>query len=167
MAHERRIHVSSPAYSVDEIEVSLTIKDGKVTVESRSGAKGGSIGLNVSDERATITLDGAGSDYGTAQLTGPELSNFRTIVDAGLSSLSVDRSTLEHDRRVLYTGYESLGRYDEGVVTTLDVEALRELGIVDDSGAIAGGSRQVRCTVLNSGTAILNLVSDSEFEFNF
>lgn len=167
MAPEWRSLVSSPAYSVDEIEVSLTIKDGKMTVESRSGAKGGSIGLNVSDERATITLDGAGSDYGTARLTGPELSNFRTIIDAGMSSLSVDRTTLEHDRRVLYTGYESLGRYEDGIFTTLDVEALQELGIVDDSGSLPGGSRQVRCTVLNSGTAILNLLSDSEFEFNF
>lgn len=159
--------MSSPAYSVDEIEVSLTIKDGKVTLESRSGAKGGSIGLNVSDDRATITLDGAGSDHATAKLTGPELSNFRTIVDAAMSSLAVDRTTLEHDRRVLYTGFESLGRYNDTIVTTLDDEALRELGIVDEGGNVAGGSRQVRCTVLNSGTAILNLLSDSEFDFNF
>lgn len=159
--------MSSPAYSVDEVEVSLTIKDGKVTVESRSGAKGGSVGLTVDADRASLTLEGAGSDHGTAMLTGPELSNFRTIVDAGLSSLSVDRSALEHDRRVLYSGYTSLEQFEQGPGLTLDTDALHTLGIIDDEGTIAGGGRQVRCTVLNSGTAILNLLTDDETEFDF
>lgn len=159
--------MSSPAYSVDEVEVSLTITDGKVTVESRTGAKGGSVGLSVGEDRATLTLDGTGSDHGTAVLTGPELSNFRTIVDAGLSSLSVDRATMERDRRVLDSGYQSLESFDGRPAATLDVGALQQLGLVDEDGRLAGGGRQVRCTVLKSGTAILNLLSDGESEFEF
>lgn len=159
--------MSSPAYSVNEVEVALTIADGKLTVSSRSGAKGGSISLEVDEDRAIIRLEGAGKDHGTATLTGPELSSFRTIVDAGLSSLSVDRSAMERDRRVLYSGFQSLERIGDGVGTTLDTEALQELGLVDENGNVAGGGRQVRCTVMTEGTAILNLLSDVESEFVF
>lgn len=155
------------SYSVDEVEVHLSVSDGKFTAESRSGAKAGSVGLNVEEGQAEITLNGAGADFGNVTLTGPELSNFRTLVDAALSSLSVDRSTLEHDGRVLYSGYESLVRVEDGFGFTVDSEALQTLGLIDEGGTLAGGGRQVRCTVLNSGTAILNLREEDESGFEF
>lgn len=156
--------MSRAAYSVDEIEVYLTITDGKVTVESRSGAKSGSVELNIDENRAKLNLNGAGNDHGTALLSGPELSNFRTIVDAGLSAMVSDQDELDTDRRVLYSGYESLSSHDDGFATTLNGAALSDLGLVDDEGHLPGGGRQVRCTVLNSGTAIINLLSDDESE---
>lgn len=156
--------MSRSAYSIDEIEVSLTIKDGKVTVESRSGAKSGAVELSIGEKRATLELNGPGNDHGTAVLSGPELSNFRTIIDAGLSSMTVGRDALDDDRRVLHSGYQSLERFDGEFGTTLDTKALQELGLVDQEGDLPGGGRQVRCTVLNSGTAIINLLSESESE---
>lgn len=158
--------MSSPSYTIDEIEVELSISDGKLTVDSRSGAKSGSVKLSWDENRAQLQLLGPGTDYGLATLTGPQLSNFRTMIDAGLSALDVSQDTLERDRRVLYSGYETLGSHGEHLVTTLDREALEGLGLTDD-GEIAGGSRQVRCTVLNSGTAIINLLSHDESEFEF
>lgn len=159
--------MSSQSHSVEEIEVVLSITDGKLTAESRSGAKSGSVELSWDENRAKITLNGAGSDFGSATLTGPELSSFRTMIDAGLSSLVVGQDGLERDRRVLSSGYQTLDRFDDGVGVTLDEDALTRLGVLNERGEIAGGSRQVRCTVLNNGTAIVNLTSEAETEFNF
>lgn len=154
--------VSSPSHSMDEIEVILTIKDGKSTVESRSGPKSGSVRLDVEEGKADLVMTGAGNDTGKATLTGPELSHFRTIVDAGLSSMDLDQSALEQDRRVLFSGYQSLTRVDDAYVATLDGDALQRLGLVEPGGDLAGGGRQIRCTVLNSGTAMLNLLDEDE-----
>lgn len=157
----------SGARRLDEVEVIVSITDGKFTAESRSGAKSGSVELDVGETEARLVLNGAGGDMATATLTGPELSNFRTMVDAGLSSLTVDGAGIEQDSRVLAAGYQSLKRVDDGFGTTLDTAALNRLGLVDDAGRLSGGGRQVRCTVLNSGTAILDLLSDSESPFTF
>ena len=147
---------------MDELETFLTIRDGKVTVESRSGPKSGGIRLDVGEGKADLVVTAAGKDEGRATLTGPELSHFRTLVDAGLSSMDLDQAAMEQDRRVLYTGYQSLARAEDTYVATLDGDALRRLGLVDDDGDLAGGGRQVRCTVLSSGTAMLNLLTETE-----
>lgn len=159
--------MSRAAYSIDEIEVSLKIRDGKITAESNSGAKSGSLEIDIEDKRAKLRLNGAGNDQGTAYLSGPELSNFRTVVDAAMSSMMADGDDLADDRRVLYSGFESLHGEDGDFHTTLDAEALRELGLLDAAGELPGGGRQVRCTVLNSGTAIINLLSEDEAEIAF
>lgn len=159
--------MSSRTYAIDEIEVFLTISDGKLTAESRSGAKSGSLVLNVDEFTAEVTLNSTGADRATATLTGPELSNFRTNIDACLSSMVAEHDTVEHDQRILASGFETLSPLGDGFGTTLDTQALRALGIVDEADALPGGSRQVKCTVLNSGTAIINLLSDDEAQFIF
>lgn len=159
--------MSNDTYAIDEIEVFLTISDGKLTVESRSGAKSGSLELGVGESTAEVTLHSAGTDRATATLTGPELSNFRTNIDAGLSSMVAGRGAEAHDQRVLASGFETLEPLEGGFGTTVDTGALQALGIVDQAGALPGGSRQVKCTVLNSGTAIINLLSEDETEFSF
>lgn len=159
--------MSNRSLVVDEVEVTLTIKDGKLTVSSRSGAKNGTVELAVGESAAELVLTGAGTDHATATLTGPELSSFRTIVDAALSSLVSDRGPMADDRRVLASGYQSLQPVEGGFAATLDPAALQRLGLVDGEGELAGGGRQVQCTVLNSGTAILNLLSDADGGFTF
>ena len=159
--------MSDRSFGMQELEVALRIRDGKLVAESRSGPKSGEIQLAVEGNTARLTLAGAGDDRATATLTGPELSHFRTLVDAGLSSMDLDRSAVEGDQRVLYSGYQSLERRGEEYVATLDGDALARLGLLDESGGLAGGGRQVRCTVLNSGTAMLNLLTESESPFVF
>lgn len=154
-------------YVLDEIGVSMTISDGKLTVESRSGTKGGSIELITEDLEAELTLKVGGDDQATATMTGPELSNFRTNIDAALAAMVSDRATVEQDQRVLASGFQTLAPLEDGYGTTFDTTALQSLGLVDESGSLPGGSRQIKCTVLNSGTAIVNLLSDDEPEFNF
>ena len=63
---------------------------------------------------------------------------------------------------MLDSGYQSLSQYGGEFAVTLDGSALGELGLLDASGNLAGGGRQVRCTVLNSGTAMVNLLSERE-----
>lgn len=145
----------------------MTISDGKLTVESRSGPKSGVVRLTVADNRANLTLEGAGSDEATVRLSAAELSNFRTIVDAVLSDLSINRSELDDDSRMLAAGYQSLVRHDDGYAVTIDEEALEQLGLVNDDGTLAGGGRQVRSSVLTSGTAIINLLTEDEADFVF
>lgn len=161
--------MSQKGYRVREVDVVLSISDGKLSVESRSGAKGGVVELSPADDRANLTLQGAGSDEATATLSGPELSHFRTNVDAVLSSLSMDQGSQEDDKRILSTEYQSLVPHDDGFAVTVDEQALRRLGLVDEGGALTGGGRQVRTSVLNSGTAIVNLLSEDETgtEFRF
>ena len=156
-----------PAYSLNEVRIEMSISDGKLTVESKSGAKGGAVSLRVGEDQATLTLDGAGNDEAKATLTGPELSHLRSNVDAALSALTMDQGAFENDSRVLHSGFQSLLRLEGGYGTTLDRGALETLGLVDSNGALAGGGRQVRCTVLNTGTAILNLVEDEGSGFEF
>lgn len=159
--------MNNRVYTIDEIGVALMIEDGKLVVESRSGTKRGSIELTVDDVEAEITLLGSGNDRATATLSGPELSNFRTNIDAALSALLGDRSSAEHDQRILASGFETLGPVGDGFGTTFDTEALQALGIVNEAGTLPGGSRQIKSTVLNSGTAIVNLLSENEPEFTF
>ena len=80
----RRRDDGAAAYGVEEITVNMTVRDGKITVESQSGPKGGSVELFVDDSNAKLVFNGSGSDRATARLTGPELANFRTMVDAAL-----------------------------------------------------------------------------------
>lgn len=145
------------AYGVEEIEVTLAIEDGKFTAESKSGPKSGSLELAVDGPGATLSLAGAGSDRATAALTGPELANFRTMVDAALSNLVAGQDTPALGRDVLSSGYRPLREFDGSFGVQLETETLRHLGLVTGDGHIAGGSRQVQCTVLGNGTAILNL----------
>jgi hypothetical protein len=159
--------VSTRSHRINEIEVTMSISDGKLTVESRSGPKSGSVELSVVDSGAELTIHSAGNDQATATLTGAELSNFRTNVDSVMSSMVSDRADVPQDKRVLASGFESLGQVGGGFATTIDTQALQTLGIVDETGSIPGGSRQIKCTILNSGTAILNLLSDDEPGFNF
>ena len=151
-----------PAHSVDEVEVSLTVTDGKLTAEAHSGPKAGSVGLGVVDGKAELSLHGPGSDVATVTLSGPELSTFRTIVDATISRLSVDRSAVERDQRVLYSDFETLTESADGFSVSVDADPLEKLGLLDAGGSLAGGSRQVRCTVLRQGTAIMNLRPEEE-----
>lgn len=137
----------------------LSIQDGKFTAESKSGPKSGSVQLLVDGNGATLALNGAGSDRATAALTGPEMTNFRTMVDATLSTLSM-RDEQPMGRDVLYSGYLPLEAVDGGFGVELEGESLRRLGLLTEDGGIAGGSRQVQCTVLGNGTAILNLLGD-------
>lgn len=150
------------AFAMEEVEVALAIKDGKLTARSRSGPKSGSVRIEVEGTEAELVLTGAGDDRATATLTGPELSHFRTLVDAGLTTLDLDQAAVDQDRRVLDSGYQSLSQYGGEFAVTLDGSALGELGLLDGSGNLAGGGRQVRCTVLNSGTAMVNLLSERE-----
>lgn len=150
------------AYGVEEVAVTLSIRDGKFTAESKSGPKNGSVELIVEGSAATLVLNGAGSDRATASLTGPELANFRTMVDAALSGLMIGDDAPAMGRDVLFSGYRPLDQFDDEFGVTLDAESLRRLGLLTDEGRIAGGSRQVQCTVLGNGTAILNLRGDSE-----
>lgn len=159
--------MNNRVYALKEIGVTQTIEDGKLTVESRSGTKSGSIELTVDDFEAELTLLGAGNDTATATLSGPQLSNFRTNIDAGLSAILDDRDSAEHDRRILASGFETLAPLGDGIGTTFDAGALQALGILDDTGSLPGGSRQIKCTILNSGTAIINLSSEDEPEFTF
>lgn len=148
------------AYGVEEIPVDLSITDGKITAESKSGPKSGSVELFVEETAATLVLNGAGSDRATAELTRPELANFRTMIDAALSRLTVGNDAPELGRNVLFSGYQPLDALEGGFGITLDAESLRRLDLVTEDGRIAGGSRQVQCTVLGNGTAILNLKGD-------
>lgn len=159
--------MSSRSYRVEEIEVTMAISDGKLTVESRSGPKSGSIELGIGDSGAELTIHSAGNDQATAVLTGAELSNFRTNIDAVMSAMVADRNEVPQDQRVLSSGYESLVEIEDGYGSTIDTEALRALSLIDEEGTLPGGSRQIKTTVLNSGTAILNLLSDDEPGFNF
>lgn len=148
------------AYGVEEVSVTLSITDGKITAESKSGPKSGSLELVVDGTSATLALNGAGSDRATADLTGPELANFRTMVDAALSTLTIGDDPPELGRDVLYSGYSPLDEFDGAFGVELEEETLRRLDLLNEEGRIAGGSRQVKCTVLGNGTAILNLTGD-------
>jgi hypothetical protein len=148
------------AYGVEEITVNMTVHDGKITVESQSGPKRGSVELILDDSNARLVLNGAGSDRAAARLTGPELANFRTMVDAALSSLTIGERQPDLGRNVLYSGYRPLEQIDDGFGVQLEEGTLRRLDLLDESGRIAGGRRQVKCTVLGNGTAILNLAGD-------
>lgn len=148
------------AYGVEEITVNMTVRDGKITVESQSGPKGGSVELFVDESNARLVFNGSGADRATARLTGPELANFRTMLDAALSSLTMGDEAPEVGRNVLYSGYRPLEQIADGFGVQLEAETLRRLGLLDESGGIAGGRRQVKCTVLGNGTAILNLAGD-------
>lgn len=159
--------MSKPGYRLQEVDVVLTISDGKLTAESKSGPKGGVVRVSVSEGRAHLSLDGAGSDEATVTLSGSELSHFRSIVDAALSDLSIDRREMSGDSRMLDAGYGSLVRHDDGYAVTIDGDALEMLGLLNEDGSLAGGGRQVQTSVLNSGTAIFNLLAEDETEFEF
>ena len=145
------------AFGIEEIPVTLSIRDGKISAESKSGPKSGSAELAVEDSAARLALTGAGSDRATATFTGPELANFRTMVDAALARLMTGDEPGALGRDVLASGYRPLAEVDGTFSVTFEAETLRRLGLVTEDGGIAGGRRQVQCTVLGNGTAILNL----------
>lgn len=142
---------------MEEVSVSLKIEDGKLTVDSKSGPKSGSVELLVEQSAARLVLTGTGSDRAEVELTGPELANFRTMVDAALSTLSLRDDEPAMGRDVLSSGYRPLHQFDDGFGIRFDESTLRGLDLLDEEGRIAGGSRQIQCTVLGNGTAILNL----------
>lgn len=148
------------AYGIEEVSVTLSIEDGKFTAESKSGPKSGSVELVVDGTSATLSLNGAGSDRATAELTGPELANFRTMIDAALSALTTGEQQPELGRDVLFSGYRPLEDFDGTFGVGFEEETLGRLDLLNEEGRIAGGSRQVQCTVLGNGTAILNLSGD-------
>lgn len=150
----------SDAYGVEEVAVTLSISEGKFAAESKSGPKSGSVELFVDGSSATLVLNGAGSDQGAAELTGPELANFRTMIDAALSTLTVGDESPATGRNVLFSGFRPLEAAGGQFEVKLDEESLRRLDLVTDDGQIAGGGRQVQCTILGNGTAILNLTGD-------
>ena len=110
----------SERYGMEEIPVTLCISDGKMSAESTSGPKSGSIELAVNGTSVTLELGG----------------------------------------HVLFSGYLPLQKVDDELVIQFEEEPLRRLDLTDEEGEIAGGGRQVQCTVLGNGTAILNLKSD-------
>ena len=156
----------SNSYRLKEIPISMSIEEGKLTVESTTGPKSGSLELSVADTAARLELNGVGSDRATAKLTGPELANFRTMVDATLSTLTVEDDAPALGRDVLYSGYQSLDQMGDGFGVEVEAEALRTLGLLNEEGRIAGGARQVKCTVLGNGTVILNLAGDRTSEIS-
>lgn len=142
----------------------MSIRDGKMTVESNSGPKSGSVELLVDGSAATLVLAGAGSDRATAELTGPELANFRTMIDAALSTLTVGEQPPALGRDVLFSGYRPLSQFDDAFGVGFEADTLRRLDLLNEEGRLAGGGRQVQCTVLGNGTAILNLTGDRASE---
>lgn len=151
---------SSDAFGIEEVDVTLSITDGKITTESKSGPKSGSVELLVDENSTSLVLNGAGSDRASAELTGPELANFRTMVDAALSTLPFQDETPGLGRDVVFSGYSPLTAIDGDFRVSLDQDSLRRLNVVTPDGQIAGGGRQVQCTILGNGTAILNLAGE-------
>ena len=155
---------SADAYGVDEVAVTMSIREGKFTAESKSGPKSGSVELVVDGSGAHLGLNGAGSDRASAELTGPELANFRTMIDAALSTLAVGETPPSMGRNVLASGFRPLVQAGDAFAVEFEASTLRRLDLLDEDGGIAGGGRQVQCTVLGNGTAILNLTGNSDAE---
>lgn len=147
-------------FGIDEIEIAMRIEEGKITAESQSGPKGGSITLGPDEMSFKLVLEGAGSDLAVATLSRPELVNFRTVVDGVLSAAVTDGEESGLGRSTVYSGYQTLRNFDGAVGLTFDTDTLRELGLVTEEGGIPGGNRQVECTVLGNGTAIVDLTGD-------
>lgn len=149
------------AYLIDELEVAMSIKDGKFTATSMSGPKAGKVRFDPDGTSAELIVEGAGSDRTSVPLSRPELTQLRTTIDALLANeFAEDNGGAADQRGTFYSGYRRLSEMDGGVGLTLDPDTLRSLGLVEEDGSLAGGSRQVQCTVLRSGVAILNLVPD-------
>jgi hypothetical protein len=149
------------AYLIDEVEVSMTIKDGKFTATSTSGPKAGKVKFEPNGNSVDLEFEGAGSDRAVVRLSRPELTQLRTTIDALLANEFSDGDRANTDQRgTFYSGYRRLREFDDDIGVTLDTETLRSLGLVDEQGSLSGGSRQVQCTVLRSGVAILNLQPD-------
>lgn len=154
-------------YRLEELEVRLEISEGKFAATSRSGPKGGSLELVDEPPSTRLTLKGTGSDEASVSLSAPELSNFRTIIDASLSSIIEDEESSDLERSSLFSGYRSLQAVGDEYGVSFDKKTLDQLGLLDESGGVPGGSRQVQCTVLPNGTAIINLRGDGESGFRF
>jgi len=149
------------AYLIDEVEVSMSIRDGKFTARSTSGPKAGKVRFEPDGTSVELIFEGAGSDRASVSLSRPELTQLRTTIDALLANEFSEGNEPGADQRgTFYSGYRQLREVDDEIGLTLDGDTLQSLGLVDDSGALTGGSRQVQCTVLRSGVAILNLQPD-------
>lgn len=139
----------------------MTIKDGKFTATSTSGPKAGKVRFEPHENSVDLEFEGAGSDRAVVRLSRPELTQLRTTIDALLATeFSDSEPSSSEPRGTFYSGYRQLRKVDGEIGLTLDTETLRSLGLVDDGGLLTGGSRQVQCTVLRSGVAILNLQPD-------
>ena len=149
------------AYLVDEVEVSMKIKDGKFTATSISGPKAGKVRFEPEENSVELAFDGAGSDRAAVRLSRPELTQLRTTIDALLATEFSEGERSSTDQRgTFFSGYRQLREVNDEIGVTLETETLQSLGLVDDSGDLSGGTRQVQCTVLRSGVAILNLQPD-------
>lgn len=67
-------------YLIDEVDVAMRIIDGKHTVESKSGSKGGKLKVADRDTDIRFVLEGTGSDVGAVTLSRPQLDRLRRIL---------------------------------------------------------------------------------------
>lgn len=79
--HGRRRTPSDPnTYLIDEVEVSMTIIDDKLTAESTSGSTGGKLKVADRETDVSFVLEGTGSDEAVVSLSGPQLDRLQTIL---------------------------------------------------------------------------------------
>lgn len=79
--HGRRRTPTDPnTYLIDEVEVSMTIIDDKLTAESTSGSTGGKLKVADRESEVSFVLEGTGSDEATVTLSGPQLDRLQTIL---------------------------------------------------------------------------------------
>lgn len=157
--------MATNVHGIDEVEITIQVQDGKFRVESRSGPKSGSIKLGTDGMDVELILEGADTDRAVADLTGPELGNFRTIVDAALSSVALETENPALDSDSLFSGYVPLRMFGGETGVIFDRETLQALNLVTEDGSIPGGTRQIQCTVMGDGTAILNLTGGERSMF--
>lgn len=73
-------------YLIDEVEVIMRIIDGKHTVESKSGSKGGKLKIADRESEVRFVLEGTGSDASAVTLSRPQMDRLRRILSTVSSS---------------------------------------------------------------------------------
>lgn len=140
---------------VDEVPVEIRINEGKITAESNSGPKAGSVHLETTDDGAELILSGAGRDRAAATLSRPEISSFRSALEGALSGATAEQSPQGSDGDAGYAGEATLQRIDGGIGIAIDGDALEGLDLP------AGSERRtVPCTVREDGVAVIDLGGD-------
>lgn len=141
---------------IEEVPVAIHVEEGKITAESNSGPKAGSVRLDPTDDGAELVLSGTGRDRARATLSRPEISSFRSALEGALSDEPAEPSPGGGDDDS-YTGQATLQRIEGGVGVAIDAEAVEGLDL-----PAAGDSRQVTCTVRPDGVAVIDLAGDGE-----
>lgn len=77
-------------YLIDEVEVTMTIIDDKLTAESTSGSTGGKFKVADRDSEVRLVLEGTGSDEATVTLSRPQIDRLRTILSEIAGSEAAD-----------------------------------------------------------------------------